>query len=161
MTKSTRKSIYITLALLCVLALGVGVFFACCGVYRVSGQSMLPSLSDHQLILVDKTNKSPALGDIVVYHSPESGNLVVKRVVAAGGDRLTLECEENGYFLSNNGKRICELSVEQYYFLNALLSTQPIVPDNMVFCMGDNRDISRDSRNYGFINKESIIGVLL
>lgn len=161
MTKHSKRLCVFAGGLATIL-LAIGVFFACCGVYRVSGESMLPTLTDQQLIVVDKTNHDPSLGDIVVYHSPESDSLVVKRVVAISGDSLAINISQDGQYQLCNGKQvICDISIDQYYFLYALLADQATVPDKYIFCVGDNADFSKDSRSYGFVSVENIIGVLL
>lgn len=121
-------------------------------------------------------------GDIMVFVSPaEPGKDLVKRIVGLPGDRLHLE---NGVLFVNDVKqqepyvrRNGTYNPYRDNFPNASASDDPnitldwhlsmrkyidhsdlVVPPNHYFGMGDNRDVSLDSRYWGFIPRENIIG---
>ncbi|MDT8304050.1 MAG: signal peptidase I [Sedimentisphaerales bacterium] len=128
---------------------------------------------------------NPQKGDIVVCFSPEEGTRLVKRVVGQPGDiielrsnTLFLNGEPAGYtkidskykeYLSGRLKEKCILVMEDLDGIShAVMSTPSItairsfgpvkIPQNSYFMMGDNRDNSKDSRYFGFVERKLIIG---
>lgn len=118
----------------------------------------------------------PARGEIVVFYSPADGRRLVKRVVAVAGDvvemrhqRLTL----NGEAVSWNEPR--QADGESAFFFTETLGdanhtirvdgsgsrqgfSAVSVPENSVMVLGDNRDNSADSRWFGFVPIQDIVG---
>ncbi len=98
-------------------------------------------------------------GDIVVFRSPEQLELdLVKRCVAIEGDVVQL-VEKDLYI---NGKKVDDDSYTQHgdpFMRPARDNLQPrTVPKDHVFCLGDNRDFSNDSRYWGFLPTEYVKG---
>ena len=123
---------------------------------RTDGHSMEPTLHDGDALVIDTLTyrfADPAVGDIVVASTPDTGQSVVKRVVALGGDLVGIE---DGV-LVRNGRAVDEPYANQdqmagYYW-------GPVtVPDGMVFLLGDNRLESVDSRTYGAVPVDAIEG---
>lgn len=120
---------------------------------------MLPTLQPGELLLVDTLD--PRVfgihrGDIVVFQPPiqgYQGQSFVKRVVAIGGDDVTI----SGGYVFVDGDR-----------LSAVAGTTPDttfpdetdirVPKGTVFVLGDNREESWDSRSYGTVPLTAVIG---
>lgn len=101
---------------------------------RVSGISMLPTLQDEQIIFVNKMaywKNAPQNGDIVIVREPIDNIQVVKRIVGTPGTAITIE------------DKTFILKEDEYYI------------------EGDNRDNSIDSRAYGPIRSERIIGKVI
>lgn len=129
------------------------------GLVRVSGKSMLPTLHHNNMMLVSRMEPVRRF-DIAVFDErlEENGDTkrIVKRVIGLGGDRVTVV---NGDLYINN----------QHYkedYLSPELITafknydfDIIVPKNHYFVLGDNRDISNDSRQVGSFTKDSLVGV--
>lgn len=119
---------------------------------RVDGRSMLDTLVDGEVMLVDRTAytfKTPARGDIVLCYYPdeyyESQELAyasrVKRVIAVAGD--TIETLDGEVYV--NGEKITEpyLSPER---IGGQYIRRQTIPEGCVYVLGDNRSVSRDSR---------------
>ncbi len=92
-------------------------------------------------------------GDIVSVRAPRSELLLIKRVIALGGDRVVIR----GGVLYVNG----QLVREPYAIVSPGMQ-QPalelVVPGNSVFLLGDNRDLSEDSRAFGAVPLSNIRG---
>ena len=126
---------------------------------RVRSDSMAPTLPPGAVLVVDKITfhiREPRRGDIVVAHDPRTGQAIVKRVVAVGGDSVGIE---DGV-LTVNGASVVESyidndNMEGFYF------GPDVVPPHHVFLLGDNRDTSEDSRAYGPVSVDDIEGRVL
>lgn len=127
---------------------------------RVSGKSMLNTLHHDDMLLVNKIGKhftSYKRGQIVILDAPDYPNrLYVKRVVGIPGDTISLK-DDKVYL---NGEQLQEPYTSVDYTLpeNGGLEWQLL--ENEYFVMGDNRleGASNDSRNFGPISKDEIVG---
>ena len=126
---------------------------------RVRSDSMEPTLKAGAVVLIDKLtfhSRDPHRGDVVVTFDPRTGGPIVKRVVAIAGDSVGIE---NG-LLVVNGTTVVERyidndNMEGFYF------GPDVVPKGDVFLLGDNRDISVDSRTFGPVAVDDIDGRVL
>ncbi len=132
--------------------------------------------------------KQPKRGDIVVFQYPRDKKLnYIKRCVALAGD--TIEVKNNIVFLNNKPYETAEFQKKEYdpedrfevnyYSVKTSLGKEytirryakyksrladfgpVVVPENHLFMMGDNRDNSADSRVWGFMPMENIVGEAL
>ncbi len=102
----------------------------------------------------------PKRNDVVVFYksdekTPQTKVQFIKRVVAIAGDNIQVQNGKlfvNKKFVTEN--YVSEMNNKTPYSLNMNLVT---VPPEHVFVMGDNRDISSDSRKFGAISTENII----
>jgi signal peptidase I len=125
--------------------------------YVVDGQSMEPNLHTGQFLIVSRLAYrfgDPQRGDIIVFDFPGNpSDDYVKRIIGLPGETVTIE---NGHIFVN-GQR-----VEEPYLPpdNITLPSQGrwTVPDGEYFVLGDNRAHSSDSRSWGMLEVNKIIG---
>jgi len=127
--------------------------------FNIDGHSMEPNLHDQELILVDKWSyifHTPSRGDVIVFQAPPNPTQdYIKRIVGLPGDVITVQ--DNTVFV--NGKRLQEKYIDEHYQGNPYQPiVNSIVPPNSYFVMGDNRGGSSDSREWGCVPKESVVG---
>lgn len=119
--------------------------------YVVHGDSMMNTYHEGQLVFVDKW-ADPSNFDVIVSHFQDT--FIIKRVIGIPGDCVTIR--HNHLYL--NGKLIDE----KYVTLDHSMDDMEIeVPEENYFVMGDNRDVSLDSRDFGTIDRSMIVGVSL
>lgn len=123
---------------------------------RVEGQSMEPSLHSEQRLVVEKLSyrfHGPQRFDIVVLKVPSQGEeLLIKRVVGLPGE--TVEIKDGGVYI--DGQLLEEPFTDER--TQAGRHGQVTVPPLHIFVLGDNRDRSNDSRSFGPVPIENVIG---
>jgi signal peptidase I len=163
--------------------LGVGLvfFFGLTSRYEIPVGSMLPTYEPGDVAWVKKWDKTPDVGDVVVFHPPAGADtteacgappprgaacaepveglddtVLIKRVVAVGGDTLRMDDGEaivNGQPVTGDwdirpcgGGRDCDYPMEI------------TIPPDHYFLLGDNRGASDDSRFWGPVPADAIVG---
>ncbi|MBJ7454361.1 MAG: signal peptidase I [Blastococcus sp.] len=124
-------------------------------VTRVFAESMSPTIRDGDLVLVEHGADTFARRDVVAATSPETGEQLIKRIVAVGGDRVAIQ---DG-ILVVNGTAACEPSIDPEG-MDGVWSGTTVVPSGSVFLMGDERDLSIDSRDFGPVALEDVSGLV-
>ena len=144
--------------------------------YYIPSSSMTPALQVGDRVLVNKLSYEfgdVSRGDLVVFKRTElqTGNEtdLIKRVIATEGE--VLEISNGEIYITERGEKDRKLLVEPY--LAEGVTTQGfafeglcpeseantcLVPENFIFVMGDNRSGSRDSRYFGPVNSDDIVG---
>ena len=133
---------------------------------RVNGTSMLDTLSDGEIMMVDRlayTFKEPKIGDVVVCYYPDASTEMsgksyhtrVKRVAACGGD--TIEAHDGTVYV--NGVALSEPYLTKDR-IGTLEIEKQVVPEGYCYILGDNRAVSIDSRSaaVGPIPLQRIVG---
>jgi signal peptidase I len=121
---------------------------------RVDGASMEPTLTTGEYVIVNRLSYklgSPQRGDIIVFHFPrDPREEYIKRVIGLPGDVVEAK---NGY-LYVNGQKLDEsyLSVKTNY------TGTWQVPEGQLFVLGDNRNNSSDSHDWGFVPMDYVVG---
>ena len=144
-------------ALIFALAVLVIVFVFFVRAVAVDGISMEPTLQGGDRLLVQSIGYTPQRGDVVVIDGYINyGKPLVKRVIGLPGDRVTVI---NGELFINNKhyreKYVVKKNKANYDKLNWTIK----VPKNEIFVLGDNRDISKDSRIVGCFKQSAINAV--
>jgi len=122
---------------------------------RVEGQSMEPNLHNNERLIIEKISyrfREPARGDIVVLKPQQHGTVpLIKRVVGLPGE--TVEITQNQVYI--NGEPL-----QEDYLTEPTVGGMPaqIVPEAHLLVLGDNRNASNDSRSFGMIPYEDVIG---
>lgn len=126
--------------------------------YVVPTGSMIPTIQLNDRVLCDRITfhfREPRVGDIVVFENPMSGGIpLVKRVLGVGGQ--TLEIKQGYVYLDG-------IMLEEPYIVperrGTYTSEGPIhIPEGELWMMGDNRIESGDSRYFGSMPVESVLG---
>jgi signal peptidase I len=125
--------------------------------FAIPSPSMEPTLVEGDRVLVNRLVyhfHSPHRGDVIVFHPPNrpGSDPFIKRVVAVGGDTIEVR---DGY-LYVNGVRQAEDYIKEHPIVGDYERT--VVPEGYVWAMGDNRNNSGDSRVFGPVSLDAIMG---
>lgn len=135
-----------------IMALTIHLFLAQATI--VFGRSMEPSLFERQRLIIDKITyqfRAPHRNDIVVIKRPEMDELLVKRIIGLPMEKIEIK---DGYVYIND-ERLPEPFPHGQYPQNVPAYTLGPV---QYFVLGDNRGNSNDSRSFGPILREDILG---
>ncbi len=159
---------YVIFSLLAGLCIGIAVKLFAVDILFISGDSMKPTLTEGSFVIENKLAyglakpfgntfffqwSTPKKGDIIIF--PINNRFVVKRCVAVEGEPLEFS-SESGYSLIVGDETI-PLTEPQYQ----RLKHAGHVPKGMVLALGDNRSVSVDSRDYGFVSVKNILGKII
>ena len=130
---------------------------------KVDGVSMVPTLHNADLYYLKRWVyylRTPQRGDIVVIKDPSDGSFAVKRIIAMSGESVFLKRNGRVYV---NGAKLSEpyLPPGTPTFTCDQASEEMInVGEGKFFVLGDNRGNSFDSRFYGPISRQNILGLI-
>lgn len=143
-------------------AIGTAIYWLIAQPHKVSGSSMFPNFKNGDYIITDKVTyrlDDPKRGDIVVFKNPKDETQdFIKRILGVPGDKIKVQ----------DGKIILNGTELNEPYLPENLTTNPgaflregqeiTVEPGHYITIGDNRPASSDSREWGFITRQEIIG---
>ena len=131
--------------------------------FKVVGISMVPTLDDRSFYLLNRWafhEEKPKRGDVVVIQDPSDHGFAVKRVVALPGEAVHLQYGK----VFVNGRQLDE----SYLLPHTLTFTYSRAKEQLITCgkdqyfvLGDNRQVSIDSRSYGPVPFQNILGKVM
>lgn len=124
----------------------------------VQGESMMPTFEEGNRVILSKISDIDRF-DMVVFDAPDADKQYIKRVIGLPGDSIEVKND----VLYINGK------IYEEFYLNEKKKENLLdkftndfqykeVPENSLFVMGDNRLKSHDSRDFGVISYDSVVG---
>ncbi|MCI5775822.1 MAG: signal peptidase I [Aerococcus sp.] len=136
----------------------------------ISGESMAPTLENSERVWLNRLASDYSRGDIIVFDAPDgSGDEYIKRVIGVPGDTVAFKDDT----LYINGEAVDEpylnviraLNPGRQIMPNESLQTLPTtqasqVPEGKLFVLGDNRPVSKDGEEFGFIDQDTIKGTV-
>ncbi len=135
--------------------------------HQVNGQSMIPNFQDGEHVMTDKISykfREPTRGEVVVFHAPPAAGCVegtgcdfIKRIIAVPGDQVAVH--DNAFWI--NGQKLPEPYIPDNFEIlpgRATLDEEIYLGPDEYFVSGDNRPHSSDSRFWGPITKDEIVG---
>jgi signal peptidase I len=122
---------------------------------RVDSDSMTPTVSPGDLLLVRHGQGPVQRGDVVAVTDPLGDGMLVKRAIALGGDEVAIE---DGVLVVD-GTAVCEPAIDPAR-LDGVWFGPVTVPEGELFLLSDNRDGSVDSRAFGPVPVSTLVGTV-
>lgn len=139
------------------IALLIRVFIA--QPFIVNGASMEPTFESGEYLIVDELTyrfREPVRGEVIVFKYPQNpSKYFIKRVVGLPGE--IVEIKNNEIFITN-GEGLTQKISEEYLIDTTDGNTKLILGGEDYFVLGDNRLVSSDSRTWGAVSRDLIIG---
>ncbi|MEH6944786.1 signal peptidase I [Bacillus sp. JJ722] len=152
------------------ILLAVGLVFICRQFLftpiTVSGPSMMPTFEDQNKVIVSKISEIERFDTIVFKSDLSESEYIIKRVIGLPGDTIEMKND----ILYVNGKEYKEPYLQEHKsnlnqgatltedFTLSEKTGKSVVPEGSYFVLGDNRQKSTDSRAFGFIEEDAVLG---
>jgi signal peptidase I len=150
------------------IAIFLVVYFFLVKPHQVIGESMEPTFETHQYILTDLLSyrfRNPERGDVIVFRAPQDQTKdLIKRVIGLPGEKIRFSGGKviissssypqgftlNEPYINDNSPTKAESATRE--------NEDYVIPPGKYFVMGDNREHSSDSRDFGAVDNSLIIG---
>ena len=133
--------------------------------FFVKGQSMEPNFEQGDYLIIDELSyrlRDPQRGEVIVFNFPQKpSQRYIKRIIGLPGE--TIEIKNNQVIIYNNDSQ-GQILDESGYLSSSVQTSgdfQFALNDEEYFVMGDNRPLSSDSRRWGVLPKDDIVGRVL
>ncbi|MFA6422736.1 MAG: signal peptidase I [Candidatus Buchananbacteria bacterium] len=160
-----RQIAHFIIEMIIIVAIMLGIRYYLVKPFYVKGASMEPNFYDHQYLIIDEITyrlSEPKRGDVIVFKYPtDPKQYFIKRVMGLPGEHIKIE---NGkiYIVDVNGKSV---ELIESYLPQGIVTDLPlrgysdiVLGSNEFFVLGDNRSQSLDSRIFGPVKKDYIVG---
>ncbi len=149
------------------LAIFVVVYLFLLQPHQVKGASMQPNFTDGEYILTDKISyrfAKPQRGDVIIFQAPTDPEVdFIKRIIGLPGEQVKIT---DGKIVIYNAEHKNGFTLNEPYSIlgptsggkDAPQNTEVSIPNDQYFVLGDNRVESFDSRSWGMLPKNKIIG---
>lgn len=162
--EATDFAIEVIKVVLISLAIIIPVRYFLIQPFYVKGASMEPNFLNHEYLIIDEASfrfRAPERGEIIVFRPPNAGvgDFFIKRIIGLPGERV--EVKNGKVRIYNQINAAGEVLDESQYLARDLVTHGDQtwqLKDNEYFVAGDNRPASLDSRMFGPIVKEEIVG---
>jgi signal peptidase I len=128
--------------------------------FLVNGSSMEPTFEDGDYVIVDKLSyhlHAPGRGDVIVFDAPTNdGRYFIKRVIGLPGERIVVDGLSTTIYNTENPNGFA--ASETYVRFPSNRRTDTTLKSDEYFVMGDNREVSSDSRIWGPLKTSAIEG---
>lgn len=160
-SKSERNSLIVYAIIAIGLALFIRFFIA--APYIVSGASMEPTFHNFHYLIIDRLSYDlgePERGDVIVFDLPQNtSRALIKRVIGIPGDTVTIR---DNVITITNASHPEGLVLDEPYLdpanLGGVANFEVSLEPDQYFVLGDNRKVSADSRMWGVLPREDIVG---
>lgn len=129
--------------------------------FIVSGASMETTFSTGQYLIVDQLTyhfEEPLRGDVIVFRYPKDpSKFFIKRIIGMPGDTIHIEGSEVTITNEENPEGM-KLDEEYVHSMRPTSTITEVLGEGEYFVMGDNRDASSDSRAWGVLQRDKIVG---
>ena len=162
--QGTSYALEIIKVFLIALAIVIPVRYFLIQPFYVKGASMEPTYADHEYLIIDELSyylRSPERGEVVVFKYPRNPRqYYIKRIVGLPGD--TIFIKDKKVIIKDGEKEMMVLDETSYLDpsvpTNSFNYSEVTLDENEFFVMGDNRTASYDSRHFGPIENDAIVG---
>lgn len=149
-----------------ILAVCYAIYFVSCKFFiptvEITGRSMQQTIFDGDKVVLHNQNYEPEQGDIVVIaeNGTQLDTAIIKRVIAVEGQTVDVDFATGTVYVDGEALDESAYTENGSTTKNEGMQFPQTVPENCVFVLGDNRNVSEDSRNpkVGMVDKHFILG---